>query len=54
MNLFHPLLPGFSLFLLEDRVLHKEAWVAKLPGTQLSIQVYKGQILKKRCLVLGH
>ena len=36
--------PGFSLFLdslLEDRVLHKEAWVAKLLGTHLSIQVHK-------------
>ena len=26
---------------LEDRVLHKEAWVAKLLGTHLSIQVHK-------------
>ena len=37
-------MPGFSLFLdslLEDRVLHKEAWVAKLLGTHLSIQVNK-------------
>ena len=40
-------MPGFSLFLdifislLEDRVLHKEAWVAKLVGTHLSIQVHK-------------
>ena len=37
-------MPGISLFLdsfLEDRVLHKEAWVAKLLDTHLSIQVYK-------------
>ena len=27
--------------LLEDRALHKEAWVAKLLGTHLSIQVHK-------------
>ena len=27
--------------LLEGRVLHKEAWVAKLLGTHLSIQVNK-------------
>ena len=27
--------------LLEDRVLHKEAWVAALLGTHLSIQVQK-------------
>ena len=26
---------------IEDRVLHKEAWVAKLLGTHLSIQVHK-------------
>ena len=34
----------FTIFghsLLEDRVLHKEAWVAKLLGTHLSIQVHK-------------
>ena len=34
----------FTVFrhsLLEDRVLHKEAWVAKLLGTHLSIQVHK-------------
>ena len=30
-------MPGFSL----DIVLHKEAWVAKLLGTHLSIQVRK-------------
>ena len=37
-------MPGFSLFLdslLEDRVLHKEAWAAKLLGTHLSVQDYK-------------
>ena len=37
-------LPGFSLFLdslLEERVLHKEAWVAGLLGTHLRIQVHK-------------
>ena len=27
--------------LLEDRLLHKEAWVAKLLDTHLSIQVHK-------------
>ena len=27
--------------LLEDRVLHKETWVAKLLGTKLSIQFHK-------------
>ena len=33
---------SFTVFgLLEDRVLHKEAWVAKLLGTHLSIQVHK-------------
>ena len=31
----------FGHSLLEDRVLHKEAWVAKLLGTHLSIQVHK-------------
>ena len=34
----------FTVFghgLLEDRLLHKEAWVAKLLGTYLSIQVHK-------------
>ena len=30
---------GHSLF--EDRVLHKEAWVAKLLGTHLSVRVNK-------------
>ena len=35
-------MPGFSQFfdsLLEEKVLHKETWVAKLLGTHLSIQV---------------
>ena len=37
-------MPGLSLFLdiislLEDRVLHKEAWVAKLIGTHLHKKV---------------
>ena len=31
----------FGHSLLEDRVLHKEAWVAKLLGTHFSIQVHK-------------
>ena len=31
----------FGHSLLEDRVLHKEAWVTKLLGTHLSIQVHK-------------
>ena len=31
----------FGHSLLEDRVLHKEAWFAKLLGTHLSIQVHK-------------
>ena len=31
----------FGHSLLEDRALHKEAWVAKLLGTHLSIQVQK-------------
>ena len=31
----------FGQSLLEDRMLHKEAWVAKLLGTHLSIQVHK-------------
>ena len=31
----------FGHSLLEDRVLHKEAWVATLLGTHLSIQVHK-------------
>ena len=31
----------FGHSLLEDRALHKEAWVAKLLGTHLSIQVHK-------------
>ena len=31
----------FEHSLLEDRVLHKEAWVVKLLGTHLSIQVHK-------------
>ena len=31
----------FGHSLSEDRVLHKEAWVLKLLGTQLSIQVHK-------------
>ena len=33
----------FTVFghLLEDRVLHKEAWFTKLLGTHLSIQVHK-------------
>ena len=40
--------------LLEDRVLHKEAWVAKLLGTHLSIQVNeKGQIFMTSQLVIG-
>ena len=42
----------FTVFghgLLEDRVLNKEAWVAKLLGTHLSIQVHKkGQIFMTR------
>ena len=41
----NPLTTGiFTVFgqsLLEGRVLHKEAWVAKLLGTHLSIQVHK-------------
>ena len=36
--IFDPL-TGLSLF--EDGVLHKKAWVAKLLGTHLSIQVHK-------------
>ena len=31
----------FGHSLLGDRVLHKEAWVAKLLGTHLSVQVHK-------------
>ena len=34
----------FTIFghsLLEDRVLHEEAWLAKLLGTHLNIQVHK-------------
>ena len=31
----------FGRSLLEDGVLHKEAWVEKLLGTRLSIQVHK-------------
>ena len=33
----------FTVFgrLLKDRVLHKEAWIAKLLGTHLSIQAHK-------------
>ena len=31
----------FGHSLLEDRVSHKEAWVEKLLGTHLSIQVHK-------------
>ena len=31
----------FGHSLLEDRTLHKEAWVAKHLGTHLSIQVHK-------------
>ena len=31
----------FGHSLLEDRALHREAWVAKLLGTHLSIQVHK-------------
>ena len=31
----------FGHSLSEDRALHKEAWVAKLVGTHLSIQVHK-------------
>ena len=31
----------FGHSVLEDRVLHKEGWVAKLLGTHLSIQVHK-------------
>ena len=31
----------FGHSLLEDRALHKEAWVVKLLGTHLSIQVHK-------------
>ena len=42
---FNPLTARiFTVFghgLLEDRVLHKEAWVAKLLGTHLSVLVYK-------------
>ena len=41
---FNHLLSRFSLFLdslLEDRVLHKGAWVAALLGSHLSIQNYK-------------
>ena len=42
--LFNPLTARiFTVFghsLLEDRALHKEAWVAKLLGTHLSIQVH--------------
>ena len=31
----------FGHSLLDDRVLHKEAWVTKLLGTHYSIQVHK-------------
>ena len=31
----------FGRSLLEDGVLHKEAWVKKLLGTQICIQVHK-------------
>ena len=31
----------FGQSLLEDRVIHKEAWVAALLGTHLSVQVHK-------------
>ena len=44
-KVFNPLTARiFTVFghsLLEDRVLHKEAWVAKLLRTHLSIQVHK-------------
>ena len=46
-NVLNPLTARiFTVFghfarLLEDRALHKEAWVAKLLGTHLSIQVHK-------------
>ena len=44
-ELFNPLTARiFTVFghsLLEDRASHKEAWVAKLLGTHLSIQVHK-------------
>ena len=41
ISLVYPL--PFHCFwsLLEDRVLHKEAWVAKFFGTHLSIQIHK-------------
>ena len=38
----------FGHSLLEDRVLHKEAWVAKLLGTHLSIQVHKKVLFSRR------
>ena len=39
---FQPLnFQDFYWHFLEDRALHKETWVAKLLGTQLSIQVHK-------------
>ena len=42
---YNPLTTGiFTVFghgLLEGRVLHKEAWVAKLLSTYLSFQVHK-------------
>ena len=45
MFFFNPLSARiFTVFghsLLEDRVLHKEEWVAKLLGTHLIIQVHK-------------
>ena len=43
-NLIHLSTRVFTIFrhsLLGDKVLHKEAWVAKLLGTHLSIQVHK-------------
>ena len=37
----NPLSAKIFYYSLEDRVLHKKAWVAKLLGTHLSIQVHK-------------
>ena len=48
---FNPLTAKiFTVFgrLLESRMLHKEAWVAKLLGTHLSIQVHKKVKLLRR------
>ena len=40
--------------LLEDRVLHKEAWVATLLGTHLTVQVHKKAKFSRRdIIVLG-